>query len=152
MALRLWRNQHPHTVSRCLGGVAPIAIYASALAANGFLSSTVGKHELPNAKVGSNRERGYPGTRRNSSAILRLYNCPHIIATDAGIATLEAAAKSKDRSEENGSACDQGRFCHQYENEEKLSCGKSWPMSCEPRGLRPSRQTEGENYRRPACD
>ena len=115
MALWLWRNQH-----RVLAAAASMmcagAIYASALAANGFLSGTVGntiaeRQSLIEQRAGLSRHK--EDLERDLAAV----QLPPVITTDAGIETLEAAAKSKAAARER-ECLRPGPICHQYENEE----------------------------------
>jgi hypothetical protein len=115
MALWLWRNQH-----RVLAAAASVmcagAIYASALAANGFLSSTVGetiaeRHSFIQQRASLARHK--EDLERDLAAV----QLPPVITTDAGVETLEAAAKSKAAARER-ECLRPGPICHQYENEE----------------------------------
>jgi len=92
------------------------AIYASALAANGFLSSTVGntiaeRQSLIEQRAGLIRHK--EDLERDLAAV----QLPRMITSDAGIETLEAAAKSKVAARER-ECLRPGPICHQYENEE----------------------------------
>jgi hypothetical protein len=115
MALRLWRNQH-RTLSAATWVICAGAIYASALAANGFLSSTVGntigeRQSLIEQRAGLVRHK--EGLERDLGAI----RLPPFIASDAEIETLEAAARAKVAARER-ECLRPGPICHQYENEE----------------------------------
>jgi hypothetical protein len=115
MALRLWRSEH-RMLSVAAWVTCAMAIYASALAANGFLFSTVGntiaeRQSLIEQSVGLVRHK--EGLERELSAV----QLPRTITTEAGIATLEAAVKSKAEARER-ECLRPGPICHQYENEE----------------------------------
>jgi hypothetical protein len=115
MALWLWRNQHGRLSATawlmCAG-----AIYASALAANGFLSSTVG-NTIADRQSLIEQRAGLARHKEELERDLAAVQLPPIITTDAGIATLEAAAKSKTEARER-ECLRPGPICHQYENEE----------------------------------
>jgi hypothetical protein len=115
MALRLWRNRQ-RILSAAAWVICAGAIYASALAANGFLSSTIGstiaeRHSLIEQRASLVRHK--EGLERDLAAI----QLPPIITSDAEIATLDAAAKSKVAARER-ECLRPGPICHQYESEE----------------------------------
>jgi hypothetical protein len=115
MALRLWQHQH-RILSATAWVICAGAIYASALAANGFLSSTVGSTIAERQNLIEQRE-GLAKHKENLERDLAAIQLPRIITSDAEIAALEAAAKSK--GEARARECLRpGPICHQYENEE----------------------------------
>jgi hypothetical protein len=115
MALRLWQNQHRIPAAAawllCAG-----AIYASALAANGFLSSTVGNTIAERQNLIEQKAR-LTKHREKLERDLASVELPHALTSDAGIATLEAAVKSKAEAREH-ECLRRGPICHHYENEE----------------------------------
>jgi hypothetical protein len=115
MALWLWRSQH-RTLSAVAWVICAGAIYSSALAANGFLSTTVGntiaeRQGLIEQRAGLVRHK--EGLERDLAAI----QLPPFITSDAEIDTLEAAVKSKVAARVR-ECLRPGPICHQYENEE----------------------------------
>jgi hypothetical protein len=115
MALRLWQHQH-RILSATAWVICAGAIYASALAANGFLSSTVGSTIAERQNLIEQRE-GLAKHKENLERDLAAIQLPRIITSDAEIAALEAAAKSK--GEARARECLRpGPICHQYENDE----------------------------------
>jgi hypothetical protein len=115
MALWLWRNQH-RMLSAAASMMCAGAIYASALAANGFLSSSVGE-TIAERQSFIEQRASLATHKENLERDLAAVQLPPIITTDAGIETLEAAAKSKVAARER-ECLRPGPICHQYENEE----------------------------------
>jgi hypothetical protein len=115
MALRLWRNQH-RILSAAAWVMCAGAIYTSALAANGFLSSTVG-HTIAERQSLIEQRAGLTKHKEDLERDLAAIQLPPIITSDAEIETLEAAAKSKVAARER-ECLRPGPICHQYENEE----------------------------------
>jgi hypothetical protein len=115
MAFRLWQNQHRGPAGAawlvCAG-----AIYASALAANGFLSSTIGGTIAERQDLIEKRA-SLVGHKENLEHDLAAIQLPRVIVVDAGIEAIEAAAKSKAAARER-ECLRPGPICHQYENEE----------------------------------
>jgi hypothetical protein len=115
MALQLWRNQH-RILSAAAWMICAGAIYASALAANGFLSSTVGNTIAERQSLVEQRER-LAKHREELERDLAAVQLPRTITSDTGVATLEAAVRSKAEARER-ECLRPGPICHQYENEE----------------------------------
>jgi hypothetical protein len=115
MALWLWRNQH-RTLSATAWVMCAAAIYASALAANGFLSSTVGNTIAERQSLIEQRA-GLARHKEDLERDLAAVQLPPTITSDAGMTTLEAATKSKAEARER-ECLRPGPICHQYENEE----------------------------------
>jgi len=115
MAVQLWRSQH-RSLSAAAWVICAGAIYASALSANGFLSSTVGSTIAQRQESADHRNR-LAKHKKELERDLAAIQLPATIAADAGIATLEAAVKSKAEARER-ECLRRGPICHQYENEE----------------------------------
>jgi hypothetical protein len=115
MALWLWRSRH-FMLSGAAWMICAGAIYASALAANGFLSGTVENTIAERQSLIEQRAR-LTKHKEELERDLADVQLPRVLTSDAGIATLEAAVKSKAEARQQ-ECLRRGPICHQYENEE----------------------------------
>jgi hypothetical protein len=98
IALRLWRSQH-RMMSVAAWVICAGAIYASALATNGFLSSTIGNTIAERQSLIEQRA-ALARHKEDLESDLAAVELPRTITSDAGMGTLEAAVKSKAEARE----------------------------------------------------
>jgi hypothetical protein len=115
MAFQLWRSHH-RMLSAAAWVMCAGAIYASALAANGFLSNTV-ENTIAERQNLIEKRAGLARHKQDLEHDLAALQLPRITTSDAEIETLEAATKSKVAARER-ECLRPGPIFHQYENEE----------------------------------